>query len=76
VSRIVHTIAYPRDLDLGAMRDTLRTMQGEIEHAPSLADAAQALETAIIEMERAETRSRRALKPQGFNLTRFTRVRH
>ncbi|MEZ5843546.1 MAG: hypothetical protein R3D27_07410 [Hyphomicrobiaceae bacterium] len=76
MSSIVRTIAYPPEFDLSTMRETLRYMQGEMKRVPALADAAQALETAIIEMERAETRSRRALRPQGFNLSRFSRIRH
>ena len=76
MTKIVPTIAFPPDIDLGAMRETLRYMQGEMKRVPSLADATQALETAIIEMERAESRTRHALRPQGFSLSRFSRIRH
>ena len=52
------------------MRQALRAMQTEMKQVPSLSDAVQALETAIIEMECAETRLRRALRPHGFNYSR------
>lgn len=76
MSKIVRTIAYPPELDIGSMRATLRYMQGEVQRVPSLADAASALETAIIELERAESRTRQALRPQGFTSSRFLRTRH
>ena len=74
--KIVRSTPNTAELDLATMRETLRYIQGEIARVPSLAGAAAAISTAIIEMEQAEARSRQALRPQGFTQSRFHRVRH
>ena len=49
---------WPPTLDLATVRETLLYMKDDLRRVPDLARAAQALETAISELEKAERTSK------------------
>jgi hypothetical protein len=61
--------AWPPALDLSTVKDTLQYMEGDLRRVPELATAAQAIRTAISELEAAERRQ--APKPYSVFSAKF-----
>lgn len=56
--KIPRSHPWPPTLDLATVRETLLYMKDDLRRVPNLAKAAQALETAIAEIEKAERTSK------------------
>lgn len=72
--RIPRNNPWPAALDLGTARTTLSDLHEDMKRVPQLAKVAEALEIALAEIDRADTKAVEALPPR-FTGSKFLRTR-